>query len=99
MSDKLQFVDKLRGHSTLGNGPSPDNDKLKLIGLVQDSGASAASSGCGSSFSDSFSASSATSSCESSGSCVVMFCSHTPGSVMSLNNAPVSFFADSRIIS
>src|SRR6185503_11409922 len=65
----------------------------------QDNGASAASPGCGSSFSDSFKASMATSSWPSSGSCVVMFCSQTPGRVISLKNQPLSFRADSRIIS
>jgi hypothetical protein len=33
----------------------------------------------------------ATSSCSLSGSCVVMFCSHNPGSVINLKIAPDSF--------
>src|SRR5829696_9657892 len=72
---------------------------MKTSRPYYDSGAGNGSPVCGSSFRDSFNASIATSSCLSSGSCVVMFCSHTPGFVISLKNQLLSFFADKRMIS
>src|SRR5262245_45899407 len=66
---------------------------------VHDNVASSGSLGFGSSFKDSFNAAMATSNCESSGSFVVMFWSQTPGRVINLKKAPLSFFADKRMIS
>src|SRR5437899_12724956 len=59
-----------------------------------DNGANSGSPGSGSNFRLSFNAARATSNCESSGSFVVTFCNQTPGRVMSLKNAPLSFLAD-----
>src|SRR5436190_16324468 len=67
--------------------------------IFYDSGANSGSPVCGSSFKLSFNASSATSNCKSSGSLVVTFCNQTPGRVIILKNAPLSFFADKRMIS
>src|SRR5438067_9634278 len=64
-----------------------------------DNGANSGSPVCGSNFKLSFKASSATSNCESSCSFVVTFCNQTPGRVIILKNAPLSFLADKRMIS
>src|ERR1041385_2063391 len=75
--------------------------RFDLCEFVQhyDNGANSGSPVVGSNFKLSFKASIATSSCESSGSLVVTFCNQTPGRVINLKNAPLSFLADRRMIS
>src|SRR5262249_38226896 len=93
------FVEHFLVSQTLVGDCELLNSQAEACATGYDSGAISGSAGFGSSFKLSFKASIATSNCPSSGSLVVTFCSHTPGKVIILKNAPPSLRAESRMIS